>query len=288
MSPVTAEPPAVHDEHADPRLAHHFNTMEQQAESASLGMWLFLATEILLFGGLFCAYAVFRANHPEIFVYAHHYLSVPLGAVNTVILLVSSFTMALGVWAAAHSRRTLLIVSLALTIACACGFLSIKYVEYREKWQHGLLWGKSYRPHTPEAGAEAHGAASEPAAPGAAVATTTGAPTVPAKAGETSWIVPPVASEPRGLAAADPNQELLTRRSPVRNVQLFFSIYFGMTGLHALHVIAGIGAIAWILARSVRGDFSALYFTPVALVGLYWHVVDLIWIYLFPLLYLIH
>ena len=253
MSQVTAEPPVVHDEHADPRLAHHFDTMEQQAESASLGMWLFLATEILLFGGLFCAYAVFRANHPEIFVYAHHYLSVPLGAINTVILLVSSFTMALGVWAAAHSRRTLLIVSLALTIACALGFLGIKYVEYREKWQHGLLWGKNYRPHTREAGAAAHETTSEHVAPVPPASVPT---TGPATAGETSWVITPVASEPRGLAPRDPNEEeLLTRRSPVRNVQLFFSIYFGMTGLHALHVIAGICAIAWVLARSVRGEF---------------------------------
>src|SRR5512139_2222002 len=133
--------PAVHVEHADPNLQHHFADMEQQKDSAKLGMWLFLVTEILLFGGLFCAYAYYRAHHPEIFIYAHKYLDKTLGGVNTVILLCSSFTMAWAVRAAQLGQRKLLVTLLALTLLGGMGFLGVKAVEYNQKWKHGLLWG---------------------------------------------------------------------------------------------------------------------------------------------------
>ncbi len=274
----------------NPERLHHFDSAGQQYESVMLGMWIFLATEILLFGGLFCAYAVYRANHPEIFEYAHVYLSKPLGAVNTVILLCSSFTMATAVWAAqaGPSRRRLLSIMLALTIVCGLGFLSIKYVEYEHKWKEGLLWGKLYRPQHAQPGFAVHQALEHgqppPAPPASASApSTTQSTTEP----DPSWVFRPADTGPRGLLSAG------TKPAPqpapaVRNVQTFFGVYFVMTGLHGLHVIAGLIVIGWLLVRVRLGHFSAAYYTPVPVVGLYWHVVDVIWIYLFPLLYLIH
>lgn len=229
----------------DPHLQHHFSTPSQQAEAGKLGMWLFLATEILLFSGLFCAYAVYRANHPEVFVYAHRFLDSTLGGVNTLVLIFSSFTMAWAVRAAQIGAQKALQVLLAVTLACGFVFLGIKYVEYHHKWKEGLLWGKRYAPS-----AQAHDAARR---------------------------VPAAAAEDAHGAPVEP-----------RNVHIFFGIYFAMTGLHGLHVIAGMAVLGWLLLRARRGAFGPRYFTPVDLGGLYWHLVDLIWIYLFPLLYLIH
>ncbi len=143
----------------DPHLAHHFDSSEQQYESGKLGMWLFLATEILLFGGLFCAYAVYRSNHPEIFIYAHRFLDKTLGGINTLILIASSFTMAWAVRAAQLGQRRKLLTLLSITLLCAFGFLGIKAVEYDQKWKHGLLWGARYKP-------VAHGLAIHPAGSG--------------------------------------------------------------------------------------------------------------------------
>ncbi len=237
-----AEPSAWHA----PHLAHHFDTPRQQFAAGKLGMWIFLLTEVLFFGGLFCAYAVYRANHPEIFLDADKYLDKPLGAINTAVLIFSSLTMAWAVRSAQLSQRRGLVLCLALTLACAAVFLGIKYVEYRHKWEEGLKWAGAYAPkHEQE----------RPATPDASL------PVSPAAHGH--------GSEPHNLG-------------------IFFSIYFAMTGLHAVHVIGGMGVIAWILRRAVRGDFSADYFSPVDYTALYWHLVDMIWIYLFPLLYLIH
>ena len=260
----------MHERH-DPHLAHHFDTPEQQFESGKLGMWIFLATEILLFGGLFCAYAVYRANHPEVFVWAHKYLDVTLGGINTVILICSSFTMAWAVRAAQMGRQKALVTLLSLTILCAFGFLGIKAVEYEHKWKEGLLWGKRFS-------AELHHAAPAPQP----------APT-PVGGGEEKTLIAPAAAGPAGLATTGTtgHGHDAPAEAP-RNVQLFFSVYFAMTGLHGLHVIAGMAVLGWILWRSIRGEFGPNYFIPVDLAGLYWHLVDLIWIYLFPLLYLIH
>jgi cytochrome c oxidase subunit 3 len=262
-------------EHHDPHLAHHFDTPEQQFESGKLGMWIFLATEILLFGGLFCAYAVYRANHPEVFVWAHKYLDVTLGGINTVILICSSFTMAWAVRAAQMGRQKALVTLLSLTILLAFGFLGIKAVEYEHKWKEGLLWGKRFS-------AELHR--------GAPATATEPAPTpIPSVGAEERSMIPAAASGPAGLAATGTtgHGHDAPAEAP-RNVQLFFSVYFAMTGLHGLHVIAGMAVLGWILRRSIRGEFGPDYFIPVDLAGLYWHLVDLIWIYLFPLLYLIH
>ena len=326
-----------HGDHPD-FLQHHFDSPLQQFDSTKLGMWLFLATEILLFGGLFVAYSVYRGNHPEIFYWAQHFLDTEKGAINTVILLCSSLTMAWAVRAAQLNQRGLLVMMLCLTLLGGCGFMGIKYFEYKAKWEHGLLWARDYEPHDEEhggdhagdhaaadgadadhgdgatgdhgaaaagdhgatdgaddhgaadAGAADHGGASDHAADAMAAATAGDA----AQAGfavERTTLDQP-AAEPRGRAVVHHEEKgggdkHGTDAPSPDGAQVFFSIYFLMTGLHGLHVIIGMGAILWVLFRSVKGDFSSAYFTPVDLVGLYWHLVDLIWIFLFPLLYLI-
>ncbi len=236
------EPHAAGEPHF---LAHHFRSYRQQYDAGKLGMWIFLLTEILLFGGLFCVYAVYRANHPEIFIYAHRFLDKNLGGLNTCVLILSSLTMAWGVRCAETDRRRGLILCLVLTLFCACGFLSVKYIEYRSKWREGLLWASKYDPHLEQS-----------------------------RLAKTAQPASPPAEVPAGIQP--------------RHVGIFFSIYFLMTGLHAVHVLAGMGAIGWILSGAIRGRFGSHYFGPVDYVGLYWHLVDMIWIYLFPLLYLIH
>ncbi len=206
-----------------PFQQHHFETAEQQADASRIGMWLFLVTEVLLFGGLFVGFALMQSRHPEAFLQAHHHLDRMLGFINTVVLLTSSFTMVLAVRSAQTGNRRRLIAFLLLTLMCAGIFLGIKYVEYSHKFHEGLLPGRFY----------SH----------------------------------------RGDAA--PGEFM------------FFSFYFMMTGLHGIHILAGMGVMCWLVRRAARGDFSSRYYTPVDLVGLYWHLVDLIWIYLFPLLYLI-
>ncbi len=237
----------AHDHGHNPYLAHHFDTPEQQFDSGKLGMWLFLIQEVLFFSGLFCVYAIYRSNHPEIFVYAHKFLDVKLGALNTAVLICSSLTAAWAVRCAQLSNRRGLIINLTVTILCAFMFLGVKYMEYSHKWHDGLLWGHNYRPH--------HAA--------------------PAHTGEEVAL----GGEAEGAHA--------TLEEP-KNVQIFFGIYFAMTGLHGLHVIAGIIVFLWLLRRAIRGDFHSENFAAVDFAALYWHLVDLVWIYLFPLLYLIH
>jgi cytochrome c oxidase subunit 3 len=274
------------------RLAHYFDTQRQQFESHKLGMWIFLTTEILMFGGLFCAYAIYRATHPEVFLYAHTLLDKNLGAVNTIVLLFSSFTMAWSVRAAMLGQRRLLIGLLAVTLLCGFAFMGIKGIEYSHKWKHGLLWGERFdyaaaqeygSGHGTEHGtagehgaadehgtADEHGAADEHAA-GEAVDT------------QQAEVMAELDTDAAVTVARghDPSQI-------PRNLHVFFGIYFVMTGLHGIHVLAGMIMLAWLIARAVRGDFGSRNYTAVDLGGLYWHLVDLIWIFLFPLLYLIH
>ncbi len=204
-------------------LQHHFADPGQQFAASKLGMWLFLVTELLLFGGLFVGYGIMHTRHPEAFQAAHVHLDRVLGMVNTVVLLLSSFTMAMAVACAQTNRRKLLVIFLAITLLFAGVFMCVKYFEYAHKFHEGLLPGKYY-----------------------------------SHAGDT-----------------------------VPGQFMFFSFYFMMTGLHGIHVLAGMVVIAWILRRALRGDFSDRYYTPVDLTGLYWHLVDIIWIFLFPLLYLV-
>ncbi|MFV1967340.1 MAG: cytochrome c oxidase subunit 3 family protein [Pirellulaceae bacterium] len=277
--PVNDEPLEEHGREHAPFLAHHFDTPQQQFAAGKLGMWLFLVTEILLFGGLFCIYAVYRAHHPEIFVYAaREFLDKQLGAINTAILIFSSFTMAWGVRCAQTNQQGRLIALLIITILCGFGFLGIKFVEYKHKWQEGLLWARQYNPIEHRHSEAPHG---EPAGAGAQPEISHPPP---------DDAIPQGDAEDHGAAeealSTEPHGEKTFRAEP-KNVGVFFSIYFVMTGLHGLHVIIGMAAIGWILRRAMLGHFSDRYFGPVDYVGLYWHLIDLIWIYLFPLLYLI-
>ena len=277
---------ASHGEH--PFLAHHFDNPKHQFESGKLGIWLFLVTEVLFFGGLFCAYAIYRSLHPEIFVYAHYYLDTFWGAVNTGVLIVSSLTAAWAVRNAQLGEQKKLVTNIIVTIVLACCFLCVKYVEYSHKFHEHILPGRHFNPtheawelesykktHGEHAGAHgeeatAHDAAGDThAAPAEAAPAAPGAPDAQGATAE--------AKKPPPGALARP-----------RHVSVFFSIYFFMTGLHGIHVLGGIGVFIWLLLRARKGEFHGQYFGPIDYAALYWHLVDLIWIYLFPLLYLIH
>jgi cytochrome c oxidase subunit III len=218
----------AHEPPHPPALAHHFRDLTQQKEAASLGMWAFIAQEVMFFGGLFLAYTIYRAHYPDIFAASAHHLNVPLGAMNTAVLIFSSLTMALAVHAAAVGKREATVAFLLLTVLLGSVFLGVKVVEYKEKFDHHLVPGPSFSGHQLEL---------------------------------------------EGERAA--------------HAQIYFSLYFAMTGLHALHMIIGIPIILVIAWQAWRGRYSPAYHTPVEMTGLYWHFVDIIWIFLFPLLYLI-
>lgn len=240
---------AAHGAHGhNPYLAHHFDTMQQQFDSGKLGMWLFLVTEVLFFGGLFTAYAIFRANNHEMFHVGQYFLNWKLGGLNTVVLLISSFTAAYSVRAAQTNNQKGLLWSMALTFICAGIFMVIKYFEYTHKIHEGLVWGSSFNP-TDGALQELYNASKEK---GHAVYYTA------AELGES------------GLRLGN-----------------FFSIYFCLTGLHGIHVLVGMGLYIWLIKRALKKDFNSKNYQAVDNVALYWHIVDMIWIFLFPLLYLI-
>jgi cytochrome c oxidase subunit 3 len=302
-----------HDEHHDPYLAHHFETPAQQFATGKLGMWVFLATEVLMFSGLFCAYAVYRANNPEVFYYGAKFLDSTLGGINTIVLICSSLTMAWAVRAAQQAQKQLLCILLALTILGGFGFMGIKYVEYSQKWQKGLLPGEHFT-YDPDAYHGDHGKAdqADPAHDDQDAGTdedaaddtngeggeATDGPSMLPEGVESmdDATTDPLAEQtliqgptdgPHGLAMIE-TEEQHHDEEVQEKVKLFFAVYFVMTGLHGIHVVVGMGLITWILIRAARGTFGPRYFLPVDLVGLYWHLVDLIWIFLFPLLYLIH
>jgi cytochrome c oxidase subunit 3 len=213
----------VHTPH-HPKLQHHFDDMAQQAEASTLGMWVFLVTEIMFFGGLFTAYLVYRHAYATGFQEASHHLNVTWGAVNTAVLICSSLTMALAVRAAQTSLPARTQVGwLVATMVLGTAFLGVKVIEYKDKFDHHLVPGPHFQ-----------------------------------------W-------EGQYPAAAE----------------IFYSLYFAMTGLHALHMIVGLGIMTVIAIMAWRKQFDASYYTPVEVSGLYWHFVDIVWIFLFPLLYLI-
>lgn len=215
---------SMHNEKAAFPLVSHFTDPQQQIEAGKLGMWLFLATEILLFGGLFVAYSVFHYLHPELFREAHRFLDVRLGALNTIVLLFSSLTVVLAIHAAQQNKRHWVMINLVITILCAGTFLVVKYFEYSHKIHAGLLPGYYFTNATISSPDQAH---------------------------------------------------------------IFFGVYFLMTGLHGIHVLIGMGILIWLLFRTYKGEFGSQFYAPLELGGLYWHLVDVIWIFLFPLLYLI-
>jgi cytochrome c oxidase subunit 3 len=257
-----------HDHDHPPHLGHHWENSKQQFEAGKLGMWLFLATEVLLFGGLFCAYAVWRSNHPEIFKYGSQYLDTFWGALNTCVLLISSMTMAMAVTFAARGRNTAVVICLILTLFGAGGFMCIKYIEYSHKFHEGLLPGMAFY--------------EQPNASHLWLPIDELVDTLEDQKPMLEF------AEDDHVPGAEPHlpHPLQDPERPA-NAQKFFTIYFLMTGLHGIHVIAGGFVIAWLLLLTLRGRFSKGYYTPIDLGGLYWHNVDVIWIFLFPLFYLI-
>jgi cytochrome c oxidase subunit 3 len=289
--------------HHDPHLAHHFETPEQQYTSGKLGMWMFLGTEVLMFGGLFCAYAVYRHNHPEVFAYAHQYLNRTLGAINTLVLITSSLTMAWGVRAAQMGNKKLLVALLSLTILGGFGFMFIKTIEYTNKWKEHIFFGggnvffEGHADTKPETVSHLEEEAlhiDPEKAPVVATMKVEPDPVDPNAGTPDAALIKAPNITPAGLTEkvkGEPAEKMSyndLKMEDKTRVYTFFAIYFFMTGLHGVHVLVGMALITWILIRSAKNEFGPTYFTPVDLVGLYWHLVDLIWIFLFPLLYLIH
>jgi cytochrome c oxidase subunit III len=209
--------------HHHAHVAHHFDDAEQQREASTLGMWVFLANEVMFFGGLFTVYIVYRTLHPDGFAHASHHLDVTLGTINTVVLITSSLTMAMAVWASQVGRRRMLIWCIVLTAALGAVFLVIKGYEYWHKFHEHLVPGAHFMWDGPE----------------------------------------------KDVA------------------EIFYSLYFALTGLHALHMVIGLGIMAWLFWMAWSGHVGPAYHAPVEISGLYWHFVDIVWIFLFPLLYLI-
>lgn len=265
--------------HHNPDVAHHFDTANQQFDAGKLGIWAFLVTEVLFFSGLFCAYSIWRNLNPEVFLYAHHYLDTTLGATNTVVLLFSSLTAAWAVRCAQLNQKKGLVLCLSLTLLCAFGFLGVKYVEYSHKLHDGIGWGTAYQPHNPKLFSEL--SASGHYLNGRYVSE------IAAERNLGIDGVPYAELDSAGKfqIAEQLRPEFLPE--PVK-VRTFFGIYYGMTGLHGVHVLGGILVFVWLLVRALKGQFHAGYFGPVDYAALYWHLVDLVWIYLFPMLYLIH
>ena len=217
----------VHEEEHHPFLQHHFEDLGQQHEASTLGMWMFLTTEILFFGGFFLAYALYRVLYPAAWAAGAHHQDWRFGAGNTVVLILSSLTMALAVWASQMNRRKLTVWMLIATLILGMVFLGVKAIEYADHVHHGLLPGAHF------------------------------------------------------TYVHEANPAL------TQTIQLYMIFYFGMTGMHALHMVIGAGLLIYFIWRARRGDFSAEYYGPVEVMGLYWHFVDIVWIFLFPLLYLI-
>jgi cytochrome c oxidase subunit 3 len=237
-----------------PALQHHFDTMAQQKEAAVIGMWVFLLTEILFFGGLFVAYMIYRVWYFDAFAEASRSLSLFWGGLNTAVLIGSSLTMALAVRASQLNQRKSLVRWLIATMVLGSVFLGVKVIEYADKFEHHHVPGPEFVwAHQEAPGAEA--AAVEHEAPAAA----------------------------EGVH----RQLTLTPDQLQRTTQIYFSLYFTMTGLHALHMIIGIGIMSVITWMAWRGKFDEEYYTPVEMAGLSWHFVDIVWIFLFPLLYLV-
>ncbi|MBC7742409.1 MAG: cytochrome c oxidase subunit 3 family protein [Bdellovibrionaceae bacterium] len=206
-------------------VASHYRDANHQYQSNKEGLWLFMVTEILMFGGLFVGYIIFHGIYPEMFAEGARSLDWKMGFINTLVLIFSSFTMALGIYFIQVKQNKKATIALAVTIACGFVFMLIKYLEYTHKFHLGLYPGRMLHMHE---GAPEHA-----------------------------------------------------------NLGMYFGFYYCMTGLHGIHVMIGMGLIGWVMIKNMRGDFNEKYFTPVEGVGIFWHIVDLIWIFLFPLLYLV-
>jgi cytochrome c oxidase subunit III len=225
-----------------PALAHQFDTLPQQREAGALGMWIFLATELMVFGGLFTGYAVFRYLYPVAFAEASNHLMWWVASINTAVLLTSSLTVALAVWAAQTGRQAVLVRCLLATIGLGLLFLVFKGFEYYTEYRDELIPVK-------------------------------GLFAVETERGDVRW---------KGFREAGVHRDEYHRQ-----VKVFFSLYFIMTGLHATHMVAGLALFGWLVWAARKGRFTPEYHPHVELIGLYWHFVDVVWIFLLPMLYLI-
>ncbi|GAB4434565.1 MAG: cytochrome c oxidase subunit 3 [Chloroflexi bacterium OHK40] len=257
--------------HHGPELRHHFETARQQKEAATLGMWAFLVTEVMLFGGIFMAYILYRWAFPDVWAESAHHLNTPLGTVNTVVLLVSSLTVALAVHAAESGNRRTLLTMLGITLLLGFAFLGIKAYEYSEKFSHCNGYSTPLNWVT---GTDQH-AVDECLVPGRAFI-------FPVEHGAEGA---PAGAAAEGVAHGEAAAVQPGLKSPY---QLFYFLYFVATGLHAVHMIIGITIVSILAFLSWRGLFTPSYFTPVEIGGLYWHLIDIVWVFLFPLFYLVH
>ena len=230
--------------HGHPALQHHFENMEQQREAGTLGMWIFLVTEIMFFGGMFLAYALYRWKFPGAFASGSNHLDIWLGGFNTGVLILSSFTMALAVYFTQIGKSRPQVWCLVLTLLLGLTFLGVKGVEYRDKYRDSLIPGH---------------------------------------------LIPGRPFDPKVLKPGeeDPHALHLEHGATVKQVEIFYWIYFAMTGMHALHMIIGAGLLSYLIIFSLKRRFDPEYHSPVEVIGLYWHFVDIVWIFLFPLLYLL-
>lgn len=223
--------------------AHHFDSADHEFQASKLGVWLFLVTEVMMFGGLFVGYLIYHNKFPHMFWTGAHLLDWKMGAFNTVVLLVSSFTMALSIYYAQKNNSKQCANMLMITFVCGLIFMVVKYLEYTGKFAHGIYPGTFIDPETAKAYLETKG--------------------------------------------LEFRQYAIPNSDASANLGLYFGFYYLMTGLHGSHVIIGMGMILWLWFRARKGEFNGKWYTPVEGVGLFWHLVDLIWIFLFPLLYLV-
>jgi cytochrome c oxidase subunit 3 len=284
------------DHYHQPGLQHQFEDMKQQEESVSIGMWMFLVQEIMFFGGLFTVYLVFRSRYPMAFAAGSNHLDAFWGGLNTLVLIVSSLTMALTVFYAQKGNRNMQVILILLTMFFGAVFLGVKTIEYGDKYNHGFVpvtgWNKKIK-DDPSAHHEAK----------PCWEVDHNAPVVehPNPRREFQWTDCSLAYQAFQEQQRDPKGNHLTAAEQIGyfsngqidaekfrdKVRIFYWIYFVMTGLHALHMIVGLGLMTWLLWRAWSGVFSHDYFAPVEMSGLYWHFVDIVWIFLFPLLYLL-
>jgi cytochrome c oxidase subunit 3 len=287
-----------HGQYHQPGLQHQFEDMKQQEESVSIGMWMFLVQEIMFFGGLFTVYLVFRSKFPMAFAAGSNHLDALWGGLNTLVLIVSSLTMALTVYYAQKGNRNMQVILILLTMFFGAVFLGVKTIEYGDKFNNGLVpvtgWNKKVKADAGEHGPTAekpcyemgHGAAEH---------------AYVNPKGDFLWPDCSLVKQAVDEQAADSKKNTLTQSELIGyfsngqidankfrdKVRIFYWIYFVMTGLHALHMIVGLGLMTWLLWKAWKNTFSHDYFAPVEMSGLYWHFVDIVWIFLFPLLYLL-
>lgn len=303
----------THDHYHPPGLQHQFEDMGQQQESTSIGMWMFLVQEIMFFGGLFTVYLVFRSRYPMAFAAGSNHLNVFWGAGNTVVLIVSSLTMALAVHYAQLGKRMAQVVCIILTMILGTTFLGVKAIEYTDKFNEGIVPVTGLNRKTARHQEEAPD--NIPSDPNMEEKQSLDAPhsveqnkgvspeQIHGEQAEHEYVNPSgnFIWEDTSLAQMAQRGNFLTEAEQIGyfsgnqldphkfrdKVRIFFWIYFVMTGLHALHMIIGLGLMAWLLWKAWRGTFTADYYSPVEMSGLYWHFVDIVWIFLFPLLYLL-